>query len=124
MPAMPSQVSSLLRARKLLIDDPPALSVDGDVPYREGWAVLVPRCSGVYLIRDLRGMLYVGKAINLRRRFDQHRVGSHNARLCLALARPVGQTYFCWVEAADPSDLEALLIARLQPLCNERLLTA
>lgn len=32
----------------------------------------VPETAGVYLIHDLRGTLYVGKSINLRKRFEQH----------------------------------------------------
>lgn len=111
---------ALTAARTALIHQPPELRLDNDVPYNRGWALLVPRASGVYLIRDLRGWLYIGKTSDLRRRFDQHLDGSHNGKLVTALARPLGETRFGWVLDPRPDALEQTLIRSLGPLCNDR----
>jgi excinuclease UvrABC nuclease subunit len=74
----------------------------------------------VYLIRDLRGLLYVGRSENLRQRFFQHLDNSHNELLRLAIARPWGEARFAWIRVEAPAPLEARLIAHLLPICNER----
>lgn len=120
-PITADAVEALVASRQRLIYDPPDLRLDHDVPYNRGWALLVPHEPGVYLIRDLRGLLYIGKASDLRRRFDQHLELSHNARLVKALARPVGETRFAWVLDDQPDTLEQTLIRAFQPLCNDRI---
>ena len=113
-------VEALLAARQRLIYDPPDVDLDNDVTYNRGWALLVPHEAGVYLIRDLRGCLYVGKTCDLRRRFDQHLELSHNPKLVRALAHPVGDLRFGWILNEEPDLLEQSLIRSLQPLCNDR----
>ncbi len=113
----------LVASRRRLIHDPPDLRLDHDVPYQRGWALAVPHDAGVYLIHDLRGVLYVGQASDLRRRFDQHMEMSHNSKLVKALARPVGDLRFAWILDERPSALEQSLIRAFQPLCNDRLYT-
>src|SRR3954454_7730763 len=49
-----------------------SVTVDGDVVYGQGFASAVPSDPGVYLIRDLRGLLYIGRSGDLRRRFVDH----------------------------------------------------
>lgn len=105
--------------RRRLVSKPPDLSVDGDLPHRLGFAAGLPCSSGVYLIRDLRGLLYVGHTQNLRRRFEQHLNHSHNELLRLALARPWGDLRFAWILDSDPAPLERQLIDQLLPICNE-----
>lgn len=99
---------------------PPSVAPDGSVPYRLGWALGVPDDSGVYLIHDLRGMLYVGRADLLRRRFEEHYLDSHNPAVRQALRFAVGQLTFSWVLVAAPEqiELERNLIRALRPLCN------
>lgn len=105
--------------RKRVVSKPPDLLVDGDLPHRLGFAGGVPRSSGAYMIRDLRGLLYIGRTSNLRLRFEQHLRHSHNELLRLALARPWGSPRFAWILDPSPARLEQQLIDRLLPICNE-----
>jgi excinuclease UvrABC nuclease subunit len=107
-------------ARRRVARQPPNAAIDGDVPYQQGWAAGVPPDAGVYLIRDMRGLLYVGRTTDLRRRFHQHLEYSHNELLRLAMKNPWGQLRFAWVVDADPEALEERLIELLMPICNER----
>jgi excinuclease UvrABC nuclease subunit len=107
-------------SRKRLVCQSPRLTIDGDVPYRQGWASGVPPDPGVYLIRDMRGLLYVGRSNNLRSRFHQHLEFSHNKLLRLALNSPWGQVRFAWILDPEPKQLEEQLIRLLMPICNER----
>lgn len=106
--------------RKRLACQPPAPTIDGDVPYLQGWASGVPPDPGVYLIRDMRGLLYVGRSNNLRSRFHQHLEFSHNELLRLALNSTWGQVLFAWILDPEPKQLEEQLIRLLMPICNER----
>lgn len=109
-----------LARRQWLIDDPPDLHLDGLVPFRLGWDMAVPRAGGVYLISDLRGPLYIGRTGDLRRRYDQHYLGSHNDLVNRALDRPLGEPSFAWAEIPTPDQpaVERELIASLAPICN------
>jgi excinuclease UvrABC nuclease subunit len=106
--------------RRRMVLAPPSLQPDGSVPFRRGWLLGVPRAEGVYLIHDIRGPLYIGRAENLRRRFEEHYLDSHNPSLRLALRSGVGQLLFSWVLVAGPEqvELERELIRSLRPLCN------
>lgn len=110
-------------ARSRLIHNPPELRQCETVPYRQGFAIRVPSTSGVYLIHDVRGVLYVGQSKNLRRRFDQHFFEQGNPLLAVALMSPLGELSFSWQvlpkEAVD--GVERRLIQAFHPLCNRRL---
>lgn len=86
---------------------------------------LIPDDAGVYLIHDLRGILYVGQSRHLRQRFVQHDRLRRNRLLRLAMSRPVGVMKFSWrlvVDEYERSAFERELIAILQPVCNRQLL--
>lgn len=107
-------------AHRRLARQPPTVPIDGDLPYQQGWAAGVPTNPGVYLIHDMRGLLYVGRSADLRRRFHQHLEYSHNELLRLALTNTWGQLRFAWIVDPDPEALEERLIDLLMPICNER----
>ena len=107
-------------ARRRIAGHPPGVAIDGDLPYQQGWSAGVPGDAGVYLIHDMRGLLYVGRSMNLRRRFHQHLDYSHNDLLRLALSNPWGQLRFAWIVDPNPEQLEEHLIELLLPICNER----
>ena len=109
------------RERRLV--EAAGLDVDGATPYRMGHDLAVPLTSGVYVIADLRGPLYVGKTNNLRRRFGEHFDCSHNRLLRLALAGPAGQpTFACRITRPDDlTHTEIRYIRALHPLCNAHL---
>jgi excinuclease UvrABC nuclease subunit len=71
-------------------------------------------------MHDLRGVLYVGRADDLRRRFEDHLAASHNADVRRALSTTIGLLCFSWVLVAAPEqiELERSLIRSLRPLCN------
>ena len=86
---------------------------------------LVPEDAGVYMVHDLRGVLYVGLSRNVRQRFVQHDRLRRNRLLNLAMDRPVGVISFSWRLVGDRETrvaLERHLIAALQPVCNRQLL--
>jgi excinuclease UvrABC nuclease subunit len=83
--------------------------------------MLVPRRPGVYLLHDLRGVLYVGSTRNLYRRFHQHYWLTANDLIALAMRQPFGELTFSWFLVADDTQraaLERVLIGWLQPPCN------
>ena len=100
-------------------------SPDGSVEMVLTREFMIPEDEGVYLIHDLRGVLYVGLSRNLRQRFIQHDRLRRNRLLRLAMNRPVGVMKFSWRLVADDNEraeLERQLIAILQPVCNRQLL--
>jgi predicted GIY-YIG superfamily endonuclease len=78
-----------------------------------------PAAAGVYVFRDLDGRaLYVGKAIDLRRRFRAHFADRQWRKLKPAMARVATAE---WHEVGSELEAllrEAMLIAALQPLVN------
>ena len=115
-----SDLYDFVEHRQRLLLAPPPLELDGSVRYRLGWALAVPNEPGVYLIHDLRGILYIGRADLLRRRFEDHLLRSHNAALRHAISTPTGQLTFSWVVVASPKQIEVerRLIRSFRPLCN------
>lgn len=100
-------------------------SPDGSVELVLTREFMVPDDAGVYLIHDLRGVLYVGQSRKLRQRFAQHDRLRRNRLLVLAMSRPVGVMRFSWRLVADEAERSAFereLIAILQPVCNRQLL--
>src|SRR5262245_13955745 len=97
------------------------LQPSGSAVFRHTRQMLVPQRAGVYLLHDLRGVLYVGSTSNLYRRFDQHYWLTKNDLIELAMRQPFGQLTFSWFLVADDdrrAALERLLIGWLQPPCN------
>lgn len=114
------------RAHRLLTREL-SWSPDGSVEMVLTRDFMVPDDAGIYMIHDLRGVLYVGQSRKLRQRFDQHDRLRRNRLLRLALSRPVGVMRFSWRLVADDDERSAFereLIAILQPVCNLQLLDA
>ncbi len=112
------------RADRLLTQEI-SWSPDGTVELVHTREFMVPDDAGVYLIHDLRGVLYVGQSRKLRQRFAQHDRLRRNRLLHLAMSRPVGIMRFSWRLVADEEERSAFereLVATLQPVCNRQLL--
>lgn len=100
-------------------------SPDGSIELVLSREFLVPEDAGVYLIHDLRGVLYVGQSRQLRARFGQHDRLRRNRLLRLAMSHPFGVMKFSWRLVASEEErltFERELIAILQPVCNRQLL--
>lgn|SRR5574337_1836658 len=100
------------------------LRLTGSAAFRHTRQMLVPRRAGVYLLYDLRGVLYVGTTRNLYRRFDQHYWLTANELIEVAMQHPFGDLTFGWILVADDrqrAELERLLISWLRPPCNRRI---
>jgi excinuclease UvrABC nuclease subunit len=112
-----------LQAREDLLHEPPVLNLDGTVPYRRGFAINVPSKSGIYLLHDLRGVLYVGQSDNLHRRFEEHYNERDNPLLVVAITKPVHELAFSWLIAnrSDLDRIERRLIRCFHPVCNRKL---
>lgn len=118
-----TEAEFIFQARQALVADPPDIHLDGTVAYSQGGSLSVPQRPGVYLIHDLRGVLYVGRTANLHQRYFQHYWGSHNNKVTAVLRRPVGRLEFSWIvsELDEQIELERDLIRAIQPLCNRLL---
>jgi len=102
------------------------LSLLEAVPYQYGYRYQIPDKPGVYLIHDLRGVLYAGRSISLRRRWQEHFWERDNRVLADALRKPIGQMVFSWMESAPNklAELECSLIRLFSPHCNKILFTS
>ena len=97
------------------------VELDGTVPFRRASDLLVPDRSGVYILHDLRGALYVGRTCSLRRRFQEHEVEPSNPLIAQARQHAVGPLLFSWIALADAKRrqaVEAELVQALEPPCN------
>jgi predicted GIY-YIG superfamily endonuclease len=105
------------------INSPLEVPIKGSVPYSICQDLLVPKCLGVYLIHDLRGVLYIGRSINLHRRFNEHLWYPSNPLLKSVIARPVGSLYFSWLLTSwqEMEEVEKELIRWFTPPCNRAL---
>jgi len=113
--------------RERLLERDISWSPDGSIELALTREFLIPQDAGVYLIHDLRGVLYVGQSRDLRQRFRQHDRLRRNKLLRLAMNRPVGVMKFSWRLVGDEegrSAFERELISLLQPICNRQLLGA
>lgn len=115
-----NSATTLLRIRQRLITNPPLVNFEKTIPYRKGFAIDVPMTSGIYLVHDIRGVLYIGQSDNLRRRFDEHFWEKDNPLLAKAVAHPVGEVYFSFlnVDVSKLNSVERQLIRSFYPLCN------
>lgn len=109
--------------REALFSSPVRFRTDGNIPFRGSCEFLVPEKPGVYLLHDLRGVLYAGKSANLNRRFREHYW--HPAeKIQRAMQHPFGKFSFRWSEIQDATERTALensIILWLQPICNEHI---
>ena len=104
-----------------LLAPAPELELAGSVPLRRARGVLVPDEPGVYLIHDLRGILYAGRTVRLQRRFEEHCLARGNELLWLAQRSAFGVLAFSWTLVRDKrrrAQLERALVAWLRPACN------
>lgn len=123
LPRSIAEAEFIHEIRNALVYDPPEIVLDGTVAYTLGGSLSVPQGPGVYLIHDLRGVLYVGRTANLNQRYFQHYWDSHNSRVTAVLRQPVGRLEFSWIttELSQQVQLERDLIRAIQPLCNRLL---
>jgi GIY-YIG catalytic domain len=77
----------------------------------------VPRRSGVYIIYDLAGPVYVGRSrVDIHRRLMSHFNGTGNRNIAMARRVGVGASLsftYCCLPAAEQQDVERILIAAL-----------
>ncbi|RME55796.1 excinuclease ABC subunit UvrC [Candidatus Parcubacteria bacterium] len=80
---------------------------------------LLPQCPGVYLMRDARRrVLYVGKAVNLRRRVASYFQRTHDPRLTAMVEKVRKVAFVATDSAVEALLLEAALIKKYQPPYN------
>src|ERR687893_103931 len=105
-------LAALRRARDRLISNPPAVKLEQTIPFRQGFALTVPSTPGIYLFHDLRGVFYVGQSGDLRRRFDEHFWEKDNSLLASAIAHPVWEVCFSFlqVDVLELNSVERQLI--------------
>jgi excinuclease UvrABC nuclease subunit len=103
-----------------LIDNPPLIKVNKTIAFDMSFNLLVPDMPGVYFIHDLRGILYIGRTDNLRRRLNEHYWKKSNPRLKKAIANPVGKLQVSWILSQYPEQnfLEKKFIKIFRPPCN------
>ena len=107
--------------RQALLYQAVDIELNGSTAFRHTRQLCIPRRGGVYLIHDLRGVLYVGRTCNLYRRFYEHYWSADNERLSLVLQQPFGDLRFSWAIVENEGEraaLETRLIAWLRPICN------
>jgi predicted GIY-YIG superfamily endonuclease len=107
--------------RPALLRRPPDMDLAGPVPLQRIRGFVIPDDPGVYLIHDLRGVLYAGRSICLRRRFAEHCEARGNELIALAQRSVFGRLTFSWVFVPDAlrrTQLERELISWLRPPCN------
>ena len=105
----------------MLLVPPIEVTLAGPVPLRRIQSFLVPSTPGVYVIHDLRGVLYAGRSGNLRRRFGEHAEATQNELVHKARQSPFGVLAFSWTVEHDPktrAQLERSLVEWLRPACN------
>lgn len=121
----PSSPTSLFEQRRqALLCRAVDVELNGSTAFRHTRQIYVPKEGGVYLIHDLRGVLYVGRTCDLYRRFHEHYWLTDNELPLLALRQSFGELTFSWVIAENEyerADLETRLIAWLRPVCNRLL---
>ena len=107
--------------RTFLLTPPVEITLAGPVPLARRQAFLIPEDPGVYVIHDLRGILYAGRTSQLRRRFGEHCEARGNDLIALAQRHPFGVIAFSWAvepEQSRRAQLERALVQWLRPICN------
>ncbi|HEY4497099.1 MAG TPA: excinuclease ABC subunit UvrC [Candidatus Paceibacterota bacterium] len=81
----------------------------------------LPESPGVYLMKGVKGkLLYVGKAVNLRRRVSSYFIKAHDSRIEKLVSEIKKVDYKETDSALEALILEAELIKKYQPLYNIR----
>ncbi len=75
----------------------------------------LPRCAGIYYVTAFGLIFYIGKAKNLRQRWQQH----HRLAQFRLLA-PFGRLHYQTLPAADVAVAEKRAIARYRPYWNNQ----
>jgi hypothetical protein len=87
------------------------------IPFNKGNLARVPRASGVYIVFDLFGPVYVGRSrVDMRRRLTAHFEGRGNRNLAIAKragARTSLTFTYCVLPVSEQADLERFLIPAL-----------
>ena len=87
------------------------------MPFEKAEVLLVPEASGVYIVYDLAGPIYVGRsALNIRRRLLTHLEGRGNKNIAMALSIGAASSLsfsFCLLPRADQAHAEAVLIEQI-----------
>jgi len=86
-------------------------------PFDEKYISAVPRGSGIYVIFDLAGPIYVGRsAVDIQGRLQAHlrQRGNRNVALALRLQAAASLTFaYCSMPVEFQRDVEAVLIRHL-----------
>lgn len=99
------------------------MQFDGTVTFGLANLVFVPKAAAVYTLHDLRGILYVGRSIDLRRRIWEHVTAEDNHLLRQVYATALPQVEVSWVLSGYPAQisLERAYIRAFLPVCNRQL---
>ncbi len=110
----------LLFSQTKLLSGHPVMKDSNTIPMeaREAWRV--PSLPGVYLIHQGKVPLYVGRAADLRGRFESHVIGTHNGDLEVAIRRG-GLSFTFWLlfTQRELEEVERQLIRQLMPRFNK-----
>ena len=79
----------------------------------------LPDCAGVYLMKDIKGVIiYIGKAVSLKKRVNSYFNGSHNRRIEFLVSKIKEIDYIEQKTGIEALFLEANLIKKYQPYFN------
>ena len=84
--------------------------------------IYAPKSIGVYFVHDARGILYIGRSINIYKRFTQHSWIRKNKDLYNLSKNPLGKLKFSWVKTKDEKTAEKLeenWVKMFLPFCND-----
>lgn len=96
--------------------------VQKSIPFSSIYGMDVPQVAGIYFVSDFRGVLYIGQASNLRRRFYEHLEHGRNELLNKAINQSVGRLQCGWIEVSSKNqrnDIEKQLVQAFLPPCNK-----
>jgi len=102
-----------------ILSKPPNFLPRRSIPYEPAYRIGVPTEGGIYTLKDMRGVLYVGQTSCLWRRYGEHQ-DPDNPRLQDALRHRAGQLEFGWrlVPVGERDEAERQLIRYFRPICN------
>ena len=107
-----------------LLSKVPDFKIDGSTSFNSSSSVCIPSAPGIYFIRDFRGVLYIGRTENLKRRFKEHFWNTNNPKISSIKKNPVGKIQFSWMllDFSEQEIKEKELIQYFQPVCNRMLI--
>ena len=95
---------------------------DGSINFNIYDNIYAPKSIGVYFVHDARGILYIGRSINIYKRFTQHSWIRKNKDLYNLSKNPLGKLKFSWVKTKDEKMAEKLeenWVKMFLPFCND-----